>query len=618
MHKRITSACFAAALSSFLALLVNPSAAPAENQRTQTPPPALPAPPPLSPLPDDHNDPGAVASPPGTDKSHKLTIRVPFAPLREDGSRAKRVLVNIEIEAVDREHALEAADDIVDRLLVQPRVDDLTDQIDQYIKDRLRFLGPDDQQDDDEDDDGPIWFVKHVKAAKKPWPRIGSEPEDGSDSQPESEVETTIEGLLEAADQVMGRLVVAPSLEDLAGQIDEYLQKALGSVPVNWADQTPPSLLPDPSAGPDHQSDYPLDNPVDESGDSSTPDSAEDDSVDVAGAIEDCLEAFSWVGPLVGIHADLRPLALPLRMLPSEQKPSPYKNSLTVQFFMRNADGQPTAGWQTITSYDDGRRVYATQTSWPVGPPTQGQKNEAQPAWDLESTIEGLFETVDQLKNYLGLPSVLGSPEDPAPKGAKKSPDSMDESSESTENPLEGLPVHFDEEKALFPLFFVNGRNAIGGLKPDAETRVLERLARLERFITKLEGQVYPVYCFSSTGSGWSCLEGGSITGSRGCWVGSGWGPWRDCSGSWLLIPSSSENGFSRADSLRALWRIWFLSGTCMLPDGCFWQSNELFQKEAESLLRFLELLCEASPNQWHRGFVDCDSGLSLGDAKGR
>jgi hypothetical protein len=57
--------------------------------------------------------------------AHKLQLCIPYTPTNDDGSRGKRVLVTIQIEAEDREHALEAAEQMIDQLLVQPRLDDL-------------------------------------------------------------------------------------------------------------------------------------------------------------------------------------------------------------------------------------------------------------------------------------------------------------------------------------------------------------------------------------------------------------------------------------------------------------------------------------------------------------
>jgi hypothetical protein len=176
MNKLVT-ARLAAALVFFLVLQVGSSAGQANKQ--SGPPPApehLPPPLPGRGLADpeeSYNCGVAVGPAPTKTQIHKLTIRVPFTPTREDGTRGKRVLVNIEIEAEDREQALEAADDIVDRLRVQPQVDDLTEQIDQYIAYKLRSLHVPvpEPAADDEEPDAHTRIVKHSDSAKKQAPR---------------------------------------------------------------------------------------------------------------------------------------------------------------------------------------------------------------------------------------------------------------------------------------------------------------------------------------------------------------------------------------------------------------------------------------------------------------
>jgi hypothetical protein len=151
--------------------------------------------------------PGAVAPA----KLHKLRLRVPFTPTNEDGTPGRRTLVTITVEGEDRDHALEAADQVLDRLIVQPALDQVWDEIDQRIEDAIRsgglpgllpppHLGP-----------GPASRqVEHREDARPtPAPRAASEPVKSPRTR--AGVEITLEGLLETLDAA-GAVLGIPSL----------------------------------------------------------------------------------------------------------------------------------------------------------------------------------------------------------------------------------------------------------------------------------------------------------------------------------------------------------------------------------------------------------------------
>jgi hypothetical protein len=62
-----------------------------------------------------------------------LRIKVPFTPMNADGSPSKPVLVTIKVEVADREQALEVLDQIVDQLIVQPKIDDVLEGIQEEL-----------------------------------------------------------------------------------------------------------------------------------------------------------------------------------------------------------------------------------------------------------------------------------------------------------------------------------------------------------------------------------------------------------------------------------------------------------------------------------------------------
>jgi hypothetical protein len=140
MKTRIVVTGLAAAFTFFLS---GPAASAADKPSVVAPAP-VPPPPPVAPTPDS----GPVVYGGSTvakeaDKIEKIRLRIPFTPINEDGTPGKRVLITIRIEAEDRDKALEAADQVTDRLLVQPKLDAIWDEIDEYIEDALKGVqGP--------------------------------------------------------------------------------------------------------------------------------------------------------------------------------------------------------------------------------------------------------------------------------------------------------------------------------------------------------------------------------------------------------------------------------------------------------------------------------------------
>jgi hypothetical protein len=80
--------------------------------------------------------PPSLPSPPKPKHPGKLRLRVPFTPVNADGSLGRRTLITITIEDEDRQHALEVADQIIDQLFVEPRLDDLMDDINKRLDNR--------------------------------------------------------------------------------------------------------------------------------------------------------------------------------------------------------------------------------------------------------------------------------------------------------------------------------------------------------------------------------------------------------------------------------------------------------------------------------------------------
>jgi hypothetical protein len=116
MSRPVLRSHLAVALAFVLVLLVGQSAA-----RAQEIAPSLAGEPQLPPVPRKPKHPG------------KLRLRVPFTLVNADGTLGRRTLITITIDEEDRQHALEAADQILDQLFVEPRVDELMDDINKRL-----------------------------------------------------------------------------------------------------------------------------------------------------------------------------------------------------------------------------------------------------------------------------------------------------------------------------------------------------------------------------------------------------------------------------------------------------------------------------------------------------
>jgi hypothetical protein len=117
-------------------LLFGVSIVRADKPSASTPPPPAPPGPPAFAAPIWEGYSVEVA--PKAKRANKLRLCIPYTPTNEDGSPGKRVLVTIHVDAQDREHALEAADQIIDQLLVEPRLEELRDEIDERIEEMLQ------------------------------------------------------------------------------------------------------------------------------------------------------------------------------------------------------------------------------------------------------------------------------------------------------------------------------------------------------------------------------------------------------------------------------------------------------------------------------------------------
>jgi hypothetical protein len=210
MNRQVTRAGLAAALAFFLAALAGPRAG-AADKPSAPPPPSAPAGAEGVPAPAAYPS-GAVLAPA---RARKLRLRVPFTPTNEDGSPGKRTLITITVEGDDRDQALEAADQVIERLIVRPALDEVWDEIDQRIEDAIRSGGlPGILPPPHEMPPGAASRqVQGGRDAVPPAPAEG-ESEPASPVRVRSGVEITTEGLLESFDAA-GLALGIPSLISL-------------------------------------------------------------------------------------------------------------------------------------------------------------------------------------------------------------------------------------------------------------------------------------------------------------------------------------------------------------------------------------------------------------------
>lgn len=225
MKRPITRAGLAAALVYFLTALVGGDAAAADRPPVAPPPPA--APPAESPLPPVYPTDGPTAQA----RPHKLRLRVPFTPINEDGSAGKRTLITITVEGDDRDQALEAADQVIDRLIVRPALDEVWDEIDQRIDEAIRSGGL------------PSLLPPPIPMPPGPASRQvqrGTENEPMSPVRTRAGVEITAEGLLESFDGA-GAALGIPSLLSLFSRsapdpnqgMEELLFQSMDTSPIS-------------------------------------------------------------------------------------------------------------------------------------------------------------------------------------------------------------------------------------------------------------------------------------------------------------------------------------------------------------------------------------------------
>jgi hypothetical protein len=156
---------------------------------------------------------------PASNKTEKLRIRIPFTPTNEDGTPGKRVLLTIKIEAESHEQALDIADEITDRLVVQPNLDDVWDEIDRHILEILRTT------------QSPVGeaIPPALEVLPMPTPTPATDDESGQASGTEpTNVAEVVEDTLQAFDWVGSLLGLRVSLGNLAWPLHlaDDLQKA--------------------------------------------------------------------------------------------------------------------------------------------------------------------------------------------------------------------------------------------------------------------------------------------------------------------------------------------------------------------------------------------------------
>jgi hypothetical protein len=144
----------------------------------------------------------AVAQGQSLKQQKKQRIRIPFTPMNEDGTPGSPVMLSIRVEADDQAQAVQALDQVMDLLVVQPKIDDLTDQIDEYIKNKLKATSLPEGQPEESDDSEDPTTRKVEGPAGRPWPITAYLDATCSENQGCCNVEETVEGLLEALDQV--------------------------------------------------------------------------------------------------------------------------------------------------------------------------------------------------------------------------------------------------------------------------------------------------------------------------------------------------------------------------------------------------------------------------------